>query len=305
MKKIILLFIVGFFTIKINAQQYQSVISRKSLWTSIDCFVLSSIEYKGVRKEMMYGDTIIAGLNYKKMYRDTSATFNWLSAEYLCAIRESNKIVYYVPNDGSGEKILYDYNKTVGDSVEVIGYGLNYPSAIKLKIDSVFITNINGVNRKTYKFNANGSYHTDEYWYEGIGSSFGFLTPFNSVSDNIFTLKCNSKNDTLFFLLDNIGNFLCSPNEPSNNCEYAHIPTSVNEIKNSTYFDFFPNPVEDEFNIACSEKINNIQLYSLEGKSENYTLTNSIINIHELSSGIYFLVIETEKGKLTKKLIKL
>ena len=175
------------------AQPYHPVVSTKSIWTSIDCFQIGGVETKTVRKELMFGETLINGIGYKKMYRDTSATFNWATAQYVCAVRETNKLVYFIPNDGTGEKLLYDFTKNLGDSVEVVGTGLNYPLPIKLRVDSVFSTVVNGVERKTYKFNANGNYHTDEYWYEGIGSSFGFLTPFLSVSDNIFTLKCNSK----------------------------------------------------------------------------------------------------------------
>lgn len=186
-------------TINIYSQTYHPIISTKSLWTSIDCFKISSIETKSIRKEMMYGDTVILGKTYKKVYRDTSATFNWTKAKYICAVREVNKQIFYIDTNSTTEHLLYDFTKQIGDSVEVLGLGLNYPNKIKLRIDNIFTSTINGIDRKTYQFNANGSYHMLEYWYEGIGSSFGFLTPFHSVSDNQYTLKCNSINDTLFF----------------------------------------------------------------------------------------------------------
>jgi len=285
------------FTNLVSAQDGHSILSTKSIWTSIDCFKIGTTEFKTVRKETMFGDTTIDGLAYKKVYRDTSVAFNWATAQYVCAVREANKLVYYVPNDGSGEKLLYDFSKSQGDSVEVVGLHLNYPTPIKLRIDSVFTQTINGVARRTYKFTANGAYHTEEYWYDGIGSSFGFLTPFLSVSDNIFTLKCNAKNDTLYFLKDNIGNFLCSAGEPANNCEYNAMPTGI-DVPSGGGLDIYPNPTSDKLYVK-TEMSNAIYiLYGLDGRSVvNGTLPVSGIDIKHVPTGLYFLLVESN-GKL-------
>jgi hypothetical protein len=210
----------------------------------------------------------------------------------VCAVREENQKTYYMPADNSGEKLLYDFSKTLGDSVEVVSMGLNYPGKIKLKIDGEFTTTINGIDRKTYLFKANGSYHTQELWYEGIGSSFGFLTPFLSVSDNINTLKCNSKNDTLYYFLNDISSFLCLPGEPTNSCEYTKIATGI-EHRNKLHLDIYPNPASDKicFNynfINAKYKIVNMQAQEiLFGK-----IMSNTINISTLNKGIYFLEIE-------------
>lgn len=207
------------------------VISNKSIWTSIDCFRFGPIESKLIRKEMMFGDTIINSISYKSLI-ETPRT-HLIGKRQNILVPFGNKIkVYCLPKDEIKENLLYDFNLKVGDYVTVVGMGLNYPNPIKLKVDSVSNKIYNGVNRKIFKFNANGSYHTDETWIEGIGSSFGFLTPFLSVSDNIFMLKCNSKNDTLYYLNNNIGNFLCSSAEPPNSCEYS----VISEVNNNTQF---------------------------------------------------------------------
>jgi hypothetical protein len=230
------------------------------------------------------------------MYRDTSYTFNWATAKYTCALREQYKKVFIIVPNSSSELLLYDFTKNVGDTVEVYGLGLNYPNSIKLKIDSISSTIINGVARKTYKFNANGSYHTDEYWYEGIGSSFGFLTPFLSVSDNIFSLKCNAKNDTLYYLRNSIGNFLCSPVEPNNSCEYTQIATSINDFSAESSFTIFPNPSNDKINVQTDLKINNIIIFNSIGQ-EVRTTKNKLIDIYNLEKGFYFIRLTTENNR--------
>lgn len=286
-----------------QAQSYQSVISNKSIWTSIDCFRFGPIESKLIRKEMLFGDTIINSISYKKVYRDTSYSFDWNTAKYTCAIREQDKKVYCLPKDEIKENLLYDFNLKVGDYVTVVGMGLNYPNPIKLKVDSVSNKIYNGVNRKIFKFNANGSYHTDETWIEGIGSSFGFLTPFLSVSDNIFMLKCNSKNDTLYYQNNNIGNFLCSSAEPPNSCEYS----VISEVNNNKQFDdlvIFPNPTSDYIYIKTD--INDLQysIYNLLGqKLSQGMVINDQIAVSNLLAGVYIIEFNKESLKINRKFI--
>ena len=286
-----------------KAQSYQSVISNKSLWTCIDCNRFGSFEFKRIRKEMMQGDTLIAGLTYKKMYRDTSGTFNWNTAKYICAIREQDKKVYFIYENTNNEQLLYDFTKNTGDSVTVCGLGLNYPNSIKLKIDSISTGIINGIARKTFKFNANGSYHTDEYWYEGLGSSFGFLTPFVSVSDNVFTLKCNVKNDTLYYLANNIGNFLCSPSEPPNSCEYSILATGIYDLP-EVMLSIYPNPVKDYIQTETNQEIKEIRIFDAAGH-EVKTAKGKTLDISDLKNGFYFITISTQNSrKQTLKFIK-
>jgi Secretion system C-terminal sorting domain len=300
-KTIVYLFLI--LTSFAKAQDYQSVISQKSLWSSIDCFKIGTIEDKKVRKEMMQGDTIIAGLSYKKMYRDASYIFDWATAKYICAVRESDKKVYFVLKGETAEKLLYDFTKNKGDLVEVSStiFG-NRP--VKLKIDSIFTSIINGIPRKTYQFNPNGSYHTLEYWYEGIGSSFGFLTPFISVTDNILTLKCKSKNDTLYYLKNNISNFLCSPNEPSNSCEYTKIATQTNEIQ-SFSLGFYPNPANDRIYIQENVENLNYSILGIDGKTTcKGTIEHNFIEIQNIPKGLYFVEIKDKYKLLHFKFVK-
>lgn len=281
-----------------KAQPYHSMIAEKIVWTSIDCFQFGPFEDLTRRKEMMLGDTTISGKSYKKVYQDTSINFNIGTAKYVCAIREEDRKVYYVDTNSILEYVLYDFTKNVGDSITVRGLGDNYPDQITLNVDSIFTTTIFGIQRKTYKFNANGSYHNLEYWYEGIGSSFGFLTPFVSVPDNFKQLKCTSKNDTIIY---SDTTFLCSLNEPNYNCEYDFILATKNTLLHE--INIYPNPSNGKVTIDTDLNIHTIELFTSMGQKV-YVTNNKELNVENLEKGLYLLVLTTkDRYIVTRKII--
>lgn len=68
-----------------------------------------------------------------------------------------------------------------------------------------------------------------------------------------------------------------------------------------------PNPVKDDLNIAITGNLNieSIVVYNLLG-SKIKTITNSFktIDLSELSNGIYFLKINTDRGVIDKTIVK-
>lgn len=78
---------------------------------------------------------------------------------------------------------------------------------------------------------------------------------------------------------------------------------SVEEI-NEESFTLFPNPSNGIFDIKSSEKIQQIQVFNLQGQKIK-ELKNGNWNISEMPKGVYLLKIFTEKGKIQfRKLIK-
>ena len=75
---------------------------------------------------------------------------------------------------------------------------------------------------------------------------------------------------------------------------------------NSLEINIYPNPVNDNLNIECVERINNLELYDALGRmlirKENI-LDNISIDVSNLDSGIYILKIRTEKGSGEYKVI--
>ena len=84
---------------------------------------------------------------------------------------------------------------------------------------------------------------------------------------------------------------------------------SVVDSKNST-ISIFPNPVSDQFqiNLNNQQKILNLKILDVNGRIVKKIKSNLSRNTYQLSNlkaGIYFLLLETDKGRLEKKIIKI
>jgi hypothetical protein len=85
------------------------------------------------------------------------------------------------------------------------------------------------------------------------------------------------------------------------------IPNAINEF--NSHLKIYPNPTTGELRISSSEfRVDNIEIFDVYGKKQNAEcrVENEEwkINISNLSGGIYFLKIETEKGDVFKKVVK-
>ncbi|MDR1846789.1 MAG: T9SS type A sorting domain-containing protein [Bacteroidales bacterium] len=79
------------------------------------------------------------------------------------------------------------------------------------------------------------------------------------------------------------------------------VTNGLNTVE-TTDFAIFPNPTHKEINIACDEKINNIEVVDLLGKVV-YQGNKTVIDVSNLARGNYFVRIYTNKGTITKKVI--
>ena len=84
---------------------------------------------------------------------------------------------------------------------------------------------------------------------------------------------------------------------------------SVADLKNNT-ISIYPNPVSDQFqiNLNNQQKILNLKILDVNGRIVKKIKSNLSRNTYQLSNlkaGIYFLLLETDKGRLEKKIIKI
>ena len=122
------------------------------------------------------GDTIINGLEYKKMYKKqldsifhnpfSGGTNQFISTfsdlNYTAAMREDAESVYYIFRNQNTEELYANFNLNLGD---VLNYRWNSSETV-IEIDSIQI----GTNYLTkYKLSNN------QYFYEGIGASYGLF----------------------------------------------------------------------------------------------------------------------------------
>jgi hypothetical protein len=80
----------------------------------------------------------------------------------------------------------------------------------------------------------------------------------------------------------------------------------VKEIEEIERIVVYPNPTTGELRIMSYElRINNIEVFDIVGKNQKSEIRRqNEIDISDLSAGIYFVRVTTEKGTTTKIIIK-
>ena len=278
-----------------KAQDYVSLPTDNSTW------IVNHFSFFGGSHTIeteMFGDTIIGAKTYKKIFQNDPYLGNLENFEYVTALREDDKKVYLIYKNQTEELLLYDFTKEVGDSVTVVtdlGFS-GFPTFTTAKIESIdSVLLIDGNYRKRYFFPAS-TYHPDEYWVEGIGSSIGLLSPLLSVSDNTFDLTCFSESGHLIY---------------ENNSQGDCATTSINSaFKNNPDCLIFPNPASDQITIINQNEyfgIKNILIIDLLGRivlQKNNILTNQIkIDLFNFAEGLYLVKINFNNNKsLVKKI---
>lgn len=78
----------------------------------------------------------------------------------------------------------------------------------------------------------------------------------------------------------------------------------IDEITNEESVIVFPNPANDKINIRSSVKINSIELISSDGKKLVQSREVGGIEVSKLKPGLYHLLLNTEKGAISRKISK-
>lgn len=65
-----------------------------------------------------------------------------------------------------------------------------------------------------------------------------------------------------------------------------------------------PNPTTDYVNINSTAKINNVEIFDMNGRKVNVNLDGNRVDVRNLNTGGYIINIETKDGKTTEKFIK-
>ncbi|MFY9590520.1 MAG: T9SS type A sorting domain-containing protein, partial [Bacteroidales bacterium] len=89
---------------------------------------------------------------------------------------------------------------------------------------------------------------------------------------------------------------------------YPDVPTMLENIKiQNIEFTVFPNPAKEVLNINCDVEKAIVQIFDINGKLiyTDFVFSNSEINISELISGTYIIILSAENGKTgVQKFIK-
>ncbi|MFM1876907.1 MAG: hypothetical protein RL266_2644, partial [Bacteroidota bacterium] len=67
----------------------------------------------------------------------------------------------------------------------------------------------------------------------------------------------------------------------------------------------YPVPAKNELNVLCSQNMEGLRIYSISGQHiRSYGQQTKRIDISDLSSGMYLLMVQTENGPLQRRFIK-
>ena len=258
---------------------------------------------------IMHGDTLINGISYNKLYRERNI---WspqyftvlIPYAYLGGIRQDslNKKVYFIGAAMTSDTILYDFNLTIGDTLQptFLANGLFSGMDTVSGIDSLWYA-YPIIYYKKFIFSPLGGMGN---LVEGLGSDCGLFEIYFHFEGGP-TLTC--------FKEHNISAYDMSygPAHPLYaRCGYyfgASLPLGASsESKQSIYVDISPNPSNGIYFIQSSENILEVDIVSVIGEKVYSVQVNASkieIDLCDYQSGIYFLQLKTSQGIVNKKII--
>ena len=303
MKKIILFYVLFcIFGFDISAQNYIPFPDSNAVWSMRRA------------KFSVKGDTLLAGRFYKKYYVQwdpVNYNFDFAKATYYAGVREDSQRIYAWHRLDTTERLLYDFNVNVLDTVTTWILPFDYMPSVS----PVFYSNkymVNGV----YSLQLDGGivtkcielyddiWGTPTIWYSGIGSSLGpFISGVRewSVIDYLLekTLLCYENDSmTIHFFPPNINSDSCFSNEIVKMDEY---PVSEKPIR------IYPNPFSTHVFIETKyikDKNCNISIYSVHGSLlfRKETTTCRILDLdleNKIPEGLYILLFEFDQISTT------
>ena len=95
-----------------------------------------------------------------------------------------------------------------------------------------------------------------------------------------------------------------SQHDPSaNSISFETLSTAENTL-NSTDLKLYPNPTTDYISIETTARVKNIVFYDILGKLVLETTETQYISTTQFAQGVYLVKIQTDKGEVTKKIVK-
>lgn len=254
----------------------------------------------------MLGDTVINVTNYNKLYiaHNVKNAFDPPASvpknfSYAGALREHAKKIYYIPASGN-EKLVYDFNATIGDTVFFHPNNVSY--YLVTSIDSILLAN--GKYRKSFNVqDANGGVNSNILGkvIEGIGTTAGLF--------EITALTVNSSNFLRCFSINNQQRIFPAGTSLYN-CPFSITVGITDLVNNKITFKVMPNPTTDfvKLQLNCNSKINFTIVNPLGQtihKDKIDVINDFSFDFSSYENGIYLITITDEFGNsAVKKIIK-
>lgn len=298
------LYLIGLLTLCACSSLWSQVhLNESCVWKTKDLafsdFAYINTDYS----DFINGDTLIANELFYKVKREGTSIWGWTPTdtmliqeinEYKGAIREENRIWYWIEKDSIESTILYDFNLVKGDSID------HRFGKFKLVLsDSIFHNN---QYKKVYELDGLGVFQL----IEGVGWNSGLLDPIFNF-ESISYLQCFHKDDES--LTPDLSEFESQFNlivEEIQDC--AITPNRVIEQSFFLEVKIFPNPFTESFVFETESQVTDIQISNIIGEpieSFSWDEHNNEINLTEQPEGLYYLALYSGNIMTSHKLIKI
>ena len=283
-----------------------------SIWSDFYIALMSGPpEFEATYHYSYGGDTLINDKVFKKIIEGFDQN------NYVGALREEDKKVYFIKGFTEDVKIIYDFNIEVGtviDSVQTLSEDCYDSNCSYFKLMEKDTTG----DRTRYEF---GFYYEDENaeevfvehafsWIEGIGSTFGLFNDLSLYYGNFYiSATTTNYHELLCFRTDN--NLIYTGDYYIGECTRPFIVDKNIEEELEVEILVFPNPTKGEINIIPNDKefelnklsylIQDMYGRDIEPIRSIEELRGGKLDISNQSSGLYYLQItDGEKRKIWK-----
>jgi hypothetical protein len=245
-------------------------------------------------------DTVINSKTWKKVMMRyvevTGSEYVDIAQEpdrFYAGLREDNKRVYVsfpdyntpINCDTNKDRLLYDFNLGVGDTVPNLSIRGNGGMHVIKAIDGVLI----GTKyHRTYHLT--GGFEPAPSIIEGVGTSAGLFHYRNIMWSTPF-FGCFSHQQVLY------------KGNTNKVCGYIYeygTPTSVLGIEHKDDIKIYPNPVYDKLNIEAANAIS-VRIYNNTGSlvtQQNIERGKLTLDVSAFPAGIYFMDLKGKEGNV-------
>ncbi len=292
-----LIFIVFYLVVYIDSHAQDVFVSEDKEWT------YAMIVGDGYAETVLRYSQLVEGLevvNGKTYFKISNSEVEKDSDAGL--MREEGQKVYFIPQDSTEEILLYDFSLDLGDTIEVNDWLKSLPGYEYLLGDRMIVNEIDSIEgfsgEMLKRIYLKGESFGGLTWIENLGNSYGSLTRprgYPAYDDhprpNLMCVQrgedilyekiytASNKNGELIAAYDCDGQIM--PNEEDSEVE-------CNDVA------FYPNPFTHSLFVESSECLEYIFIYSPNGHliSSIYH-PNDMIDLSQLSQGVYYLKFET------------
>ena len=217
--------VISFFTLILNqgfSQSYVPFPTENAYWKGA---VTSHEDYWKTNVFSTNGDSLINGLTYTKL-KEKGLFYPWHNQgiphsfpsfyeNYAGCFRNDilNKKVFFIAPGSSTEKLWYDFNMNIGDTI--FDYGLWVK--VVLDIDSVMI---DGTNRKRLIIDS-CSWQDPNYFIEGVGSTYGLIAEGTCPFESSEELTCVTIDGSIIFNMSSYDSTCSTINSVQKNTSLA------------------------------------------------------------------------------------